>query len=216
MTIGGWLVATAPPAPVTRDGAQAAARSELSKRAYHRNDPSLIERGVVWLLKKLGKLLDNSVNHAPGHSVGLLLIIAILAGVIVLIAARVGVLRRSRHIDTAIFSVEETTARDHRERAQGFADTGEWALAVREWLRAIARELEQRGVLDPRPGRTADELSREAGARLPALIDELGTATSAFDAIWYGGRPATATDEQLLRDLDATVAGSHRSLAVAR
>lgn len=216
MTNGRWLVATAPPAPVTRDGAQAAARSELSKRAYHRNDPSLVERGLLWLLKKLGKLLDNSVNHAPGHAIGLLLIIAIAAGVVVLIAARVGVVRRSRHIDTAIFSLEETTARDHRERAQQFADTGEWALAVREWLRAIARELEQRGVLDPRPGRTAAELCREAGARLPALIDDLRTATSTFDAVWYGGRLATADDEHLLGGLDARVAGSHRSLAAAR
>ena len=216
MTIGGWLVATAPPAPVTRDGAQSAARSELSKRAYHRNDPSLFERGLVWLLKRLGKVLDSSVNHAPGHGIGLLLIVAIIAGLVVLITARVGVLRRSRHVDTAIFSVEETTAREHRENAQRFADTGEWALAVREWLRAIARELEQRGVLDPRPGRTAVELSREAGARLPALTDDLRMATAAFDAIWYGGRPATAADEQLLRGLDATVAGSHRSLAVAR
>lgn len=216
MTNGRWLVATAPPAPVTRDGAQAAARSELSKRAYHRNDPSLVERGLLWLLKKLGKLLDNSVNHAPGHAIGLLLIIAIAAGVVVLIAARVGVVRRSRHIDTAIFSLEETTARDHRERAQQFAETGEWALAVREWLRAIARELEQRGVLDPRPGRTAAELCREAGARLPALIDDLRTATSTFDAVWYGGRLATADDEHLLGGLDARVAGSHRSLAAAR
>jgi hypothetical protein len=216
VTIGGWIAATAPPAPVTRDGAQAAARSEVSKRAYHRNDPSLVERALVWLLKKLGKLLNTSANHAPGHAIGLLLIIAIMAGVVVLIAARVGVLRRSRHIDTAIFSFEETTARDHRERAQQFADTGEWALAVREWLRAIARELEQRGVLDPRPGRTAAELCREAGAQLPALIDDLRAVTSTFDAVWYGGRPATAADEQLPRSLDARVAGSHRSLAAAR
>lgn len=216
MTFGGWLVATSPPAPVTRGGAQAAARSELSKRAYHRNDPSLVERGLLWLLKRLGKLLNASVNHAPGHAIGLLLIIAIIAGVVVLIAARVGVLRRSRRVSTAIFSVEETTASDHRERAQQFGDAGEWALAVREWLRAIARELEQRGVLDPRPGRTAAELCREAGAQLPALIDDLSTATSTFDAVWYGGRPATADDEHLLRSLDARVAGSHRSLAAAR
>lgn len=213
--IGRWIAATAPPAPVTRDGAQTAARSELSKRAYHRNDPSLIERALVWLVKKLGKLLGTSVNHAPGHAIGLLLILAIAAGVVVLIVARVGVLRRSRHIDTGIFGFEEITARDHRERAQQFADNGEWALAVREWLRAIARELEQRGVLDPRPGRTAAELCREAGAQLPALLDDLRTTTSTFDAVWYGGRPATAPDEQLLRSLDARVAGSHRSLVAA-
>jgi Domain of unknown function (DUF4129) len=216
MTVGGWVAASPAPGPVTRGAAQAAARAELTKRGYHRNDPSLVERALVWFLKKLGRLLDASVNHAPGHGIGLLLIVAIMAGVVVLIVARVGGLRRSPRIDTAIFGVEETTADDHRRRAVQYADGTEWALAVREWLRAIARELEQRGLLDPRPGRTADELCHEAGTQLPAVAGDLAAATSAFDAVWYGGRPATGADEQLLRGLDSRIAGSHRNLLVTR
>ncbi len=91
----------------------------------------------------------------------------------------------------------------------------QWAEAIRERLRAIARELEQRGVLDPRPGRTAAELSREAGAQLPALAEDLRNAASIFDRVWYGGRTATAADEELLRRLDSRVAGSHRGLLSA-
>jgi hypothetical protein len=207
------LATAGPPNPVTRGGAQAAARAELAKRGYHRNDPSLIDRGIEWLLKKLGKLLDASAHHAPGHAFGLLLIFAILTAVVVLVVVRVGGVRRTAHgADQAIFGTGETTADNHRRAAAQFAADGLWAEAIRERLRAIARELEHRGVLDPRPGRTAAELSREAGVQLPALSDDLRTATSIFDEVWYGGRTATAADEELLRRLDARVAGSHRGL----
>jgi hypothetical protein len=208
-----WAAAGSPPDPVTRTAAQAAAKAELSKRAYHRNDPSLIDRAVEWLAKKLLKLLQNATSHAPGHAIGLLLILFIAAAVVVLVIARVGALRRAPHSDLAIFGVEEMTADDHRRNADRFAKAGQWAEAIRERLRAIARELEQRGVLDPRPGRTAAELSREAGAELPALADDLRNAASIFDRVWYGGRTATAADEEVLRRLDSRVAGSHRSLS---
>ena len=145
MSLAVLVAVGTPPDPVTRAAAQAAARAELSKRAYHRNDPSLIDRGLVWLLKKLGKLLENGARHAPGHQIGLLLILLIVAALVAVVVARVGVLRRSPHADEAIFGVEQTTADDHRRRADEFAKTGEWAEAIRERLRAIARELEQRG-----------------------------------------------------------------------
>jgi Domain of unknown function (DUF4129) len=210
----GWLAAVSPsPNPVTRGSAQAAARAELSKRAYHRNDPSVVDRGLEWLLKRLQKILDASAGHAPGHGVGLFLILVLVAAVVALIVVRVGVLRRTaRSSDQPIFGIGGSTADDHRKAAAQFAADGLWAEAIRERLRAIVRELEQRGVLDPRPGRTAAELSREAGTQLPALADDLRTATSIFDEVWYGGRTATAAEEELLRRLDARVAGSHRGL----
>lgn len=212
-SLWGWLAAAGPPDPVTRDGAQAAARAELAKRAYHKNDPSLVNRAFEWLLKRLLKLLAASTRHAPGHALGLLLIIVILTAVVVLIVVRVGGLRRTANAaDQAIFGGGQTSADDHRRAAAQFAADGLWAEAIRERLRAVARELEHRGVLDPRPGRTADELSREAGLQLPALADDLRIATSTFDEVWYGGRTASAADEELLRRLDARVAGSHRGL----
>jgi len=165
------------------------------------------------LLKRLQKVLDASTRHAPGHGLGLFLIIVILAAVVALIVVRVGTLRRTARVsDQPIFGIGETTAEEHRRAAAKFAADGLWAEAIRERLRAIVRELEQRGVLDPRPGRTAAELSREAGTQLPALADDLRNATSIFDEVWYGGRIATAADEELLRRLDARVAGSHRGL----
>ena len=72
-------------------------------------------------------------------------------------------------------------------------------------MRAIVRELETRGVLEPRPGRTADEVAREAGAAVPAVAADLRTAATVFDEVWYGGRPATAQADALLRQADQRV-----------
>jgi hypothetical protein len=211
-----WLAADGPSDPVTRGGAQSTAQSELAKHAYHRNDPSLAARAWRWLLKEVSKLLDKSAQHAPGHAVGLLLLVAIVAAVVILITVRIGIVRRTPHGDEAIFGSAESQADDHRRLAKQLAADGRLADAIREWVRAIARELEQRGVLGPLPGRTAAELCREASAEFPALADDLRRATSTFDAVWYGGRTATADDEQLLRSLDSRIAGSRRGLLAAR
>ena len=60
-------------------------------------------------------------------------------------------------------------------------------------MRAIVRSLEERALLDPRPGRTADEAAAEAGRALPAHADRLRAAARDFDDVTYGGRTATGT-----------------------
>ena len=50
----------------------------------------------------------------------------------------------------------------------------------------------ERGLIDARPGRTADELAAELTAALLAGADELRSAASVFDAVVYGRRPATS------------------------
>jgi hypothetical protein len=202
----------AAPDPVTRTGAQDAARLELSKRAYHHDDPTLAERVLKWIADRLGKLLDAAPRHAPGHGVGLVLIIVFVAVVVAVVATRVGRLRRSPRADEPLLGDERLTAAVHRRRAEQFANEAKWAEAIRERLRAITRELEERGVLDPRPGRTADELCVEAAAQLPAVASDLRRAATIFDDVWYGGRTASRADEQVLHALDDRVAGSHRAL----
>lgn len=212
----GVTAAPPTPAPLTRDGARSAAQQELSKHAYHQHDQSLTQHGASWLAHKVGDLLSAAEHHAPGKGIGLLVIVVLIALVIVAISVRVRSMQRVAKTPPAILDAEVASPTDHRRRAGEFADRKEWAQAVREWLRAITRELEDRGVLDPRPGRTAAELCLEVGAKLPAIAQDLRKATTSFDAIWYGGRDATADDEQLLRGLDHRVAGSHRALTTAQ
>ena len=69
-------------------------------------------------------------------------------------------------------------------------------------MRAVVRSLEERTLLDPRPGRTADEAAEEAGRSLPAHTGRLRDAARDFDGVAYGGRTATKPSYDSLAALD--------------
>jgi len=58
-------------------------------------------------------------------------------------------------------------------------------------MRALAMTVEERGLVDPRPGRTADELATEIATALPAASAATRSAATVFDAVVYGKRIAT-------------------------
>jgi len=69
-------------------------------------------------------------------------------------------------------------------------------------FRAVVRSLEERVVLDVRPGRTADEAAAVAGVRFPAEAEALRRGARLFDDVCYGDVPAGPDDDARLRDLD--------------
>ena len=79
------------------------------------------------------------------------------------------------------------------------AAAGRYKEAVRERLRAIVRDLIDRGVIPVSPGWTVTELARFASLSRPALASPLQVAIDVFSEIWYGLRPATADDDAQLR-----------------
>jgi hypothetical protein len=91
--------------------------------------------------------------------------------------------------------------------ADRYAAEGRYAEAVRERLRAIVRELVDRGVIEHRPGWTVTELAAGAGRALPPAAGPLAEAARVFSGIWYGDRPARAVDDTRMRDL-ATALGT--------
>jgi hypothetical protein len=195
--------------PIGRDEAHELARRELDKPIYHRDRPSWLERVLDRVGDWLRDLMDRSAEptaHGNGGGWISLVVIALLVAVVIglvmwLMRDRLNIRSRRRPL------LEETpsTARGHRENAEDHAAAGQWAEAIRERLRAIARDLEERAVLGPRPGRTADELAAEAGGTLPDLADDLRTGVRIFDDVWYGGRPGTQEGYIRLRDLDERV-----------
>jgi len=84
--------------------------------------------------------------------------------------------RRSASQGAVLPAGRPSSAADHRSLAEQAADRADWHTAVIERMRAIARELEERSVLDARAGRTATELAREAGRMLPNAVGALGAA----------------------------------------
>jgi hypothetical protein len=74
-----------------------------------------------------------------------------------------------------------------------------------ERFRTVTRELEERAVLVPQPGRTADEVASDAGAWLPGLAQQLRAGATLFDDVRYGDRPAEPGAAAALRELDNAV-----------
>ncbi|MDQ1695266.1 MAG: hypothetical protein QOJ03_619 [Frankiaceae bacterium] len=184
------MITAVPQPPVTRDGASAAARRELSKAIYHRYDDPWPVRLFNAIQHWLGHVLDTVGRHAPGGSAGAVALVIGITGLLIAARVKLGPLRREMRLAGALLTDRETSAADYRRRADAAAAGGRWDEAVIDRMRAIARGLEERGIVDPRPGRTADELARDIGVVLPAAAAAVQAAAQTFDAVAYGGRPA--------------------------
>ncbi|WP_018653436.1 DUF4129 domain-containing protein [Actinomadura flavalba] len=196
--------------PIGRDEAAELARRELDRPLYHQDDPSWAERTFRRFSEWLGDLMQRA--QEPGtpsdgsgwFSLGVVLVV--LAIVVVLV---VWLLRGRRNVrserDALLDAGRAATAVDHRVEAERHAAAGRWRDAIRERLRALARDLEERAIVEPRPGRTADELATEAGAALPDLAAPLRAGVRVFDDVWYGDRPGSAEHYAQLKALDERV-----------
>jgi hypothetical protein len=187
-----------------RETGQRLARAELSKAIYHPHQ-SLPQR----ILNGIGELL-NDLSQAgrafPGGWWAAVALAALLATLITVVLSRTGPLARSRRAaGPPLGSSGTLSAADHRLRAGRLAAAGDYAGAILERVRAIARELDERAVLTPRAGRTANEMAEEAGAALPAEAGALRGAALMFDDICYGERPGTQENYALVSELDTRI-----------
>ncbi|MFI9825816.1 DUF4129 domain-containing protein [Streptomyces sp. NPDC052013] len=191
-----------PPLTVPRDPAREAARRELSKRMYHENDPGWFQRALDTFWEWLDELLSTASTATPGGTLGLIVIIAAVVAVLAALWWRLGTPRRRPASAPALFDDRPRSAAEHRAAAEAHAAQRHWNQAVQERMRAIVRSLEERALLDIRPGRTADEAAAEAGRALPAHTDRLHAAARAFDDVTYGGRTATEESYRRIAALD--------------
>lgn len=208
----GPLVADVP-VVIGRDDARAAAVAELAKADYQAAQPSWLERAAQWLFDRLGDLFDAVTSFVPGGGFGLAVVVALLVVVIVVVRLRVGKTARSGVLARPVFADRTRTAAEHRAAAESAAASGAFAAAVRDRFRALVRAMEERGVLDEQSGRTADEAATESGRALPVVADELRWAAEVFDAVHYGGEPATAADYRRMSALDDRAAAQRPEFA---
>ncbi|MFF8399337.1 DUF4129 domain-containing protein [Streptomyces sp. NPDC016172] len=204
-----------PPLTTPRDPAREAARRELSKRMYHEDDPSLFQRALDAFWDWLGKLFNAASTATPGGTLGLVVIILAVIAVLAALWWRLGPPRRQPTSSAALFDDRPRSAADHRATAEAHAAQGHWNQAVQERMRALVRALEERALLDVRPGRTADEAAAEAGRALPAHTDRLRTAARDFDDVTYGGRSATEQSYHRIAELDRDLERTKPQLATS-
>jgi hypothetical protein len=212
-----WLGPAVAAVPLIADGgpligrrpAQILARRELSKVS-------------IWtrILHDIEQLFNTSANAVPGGWFGLVVFGVIVVVLVIAIVNWARPTARRRIRARSVLGGKAMTAEEYRRSAGRFAEAGDYGQAIVEAVRAIAAELEERGILGPRPGRTADELAAEAGGELPALAADLRAVTRLFDDVRYGDRPGTQAGYEFACRVDgsirtAPVTKTHGSRAAA-
>lgn len=188
-----------------RDTAREWLTSELQRPEYAERE-SLLMRVITWILERLNEI-DWPATSMSGPQLGILIavIAAVVLGLAWLIAGPVR-LGRDRAGSAKVLDADDArTAAQMRAAADAAAAAGDWRTATVERFRAVVRSLEERVVIEPRPGRTAQEAAADAGLRLPAQAAGLRSGADLFDGVEYGDRVATAQDDAALRALDAEV-----------
>lgn len=193
--------------PPVRPGAGEARRwaeEELAKREYRDAAPSWL--GTLWrnFLDWLQSLDGSQGDAAPVPSPAIALVIAaIIAAAIIL--ARPRLHARSRQARD-VFEREPTLgATDYRARAEAAAAAGKWGDAVVDRFRAVVRSAEDRAILDPQPGRTADEAARALSVPFNSQSGRLARAAATFDGVRYGNRAADSGDYRQMVELDTAL-----------
>lgn len=198
-------------APLAPDpaAARAAAAAELSKPPYRAQEPSLLQRGAEWVWDKITDLFDRASGPGPGTGWAVGILVSLLVLAVVVAWMRLGPREARLGTDADLFTDTERTAAEHDAVADAALAAGDVETAVLERFRAMVRGCEERGLLVPRPGRTADEAAGELAGQFPDAADAVRAAATAFGEVRYGGR--TASSEQ-----HETIAAAARTTRTAR
>lgn len=185
---------------IDRDAAREAAQNELAKNIYPK--PSAMDMLLDWIEELLYRLTASASNFPGGwYTVAVLVVLLIVAVVAAVRIAR-RAMRSDRSAAVPLFGDRVLSAAEHRATAEHYAAEGHWGPAIRHRVRALARRLEEGGVLDPVAGRTATELASAAGRALPGLAGELSAAAEIFNDVTYGERPGSEPQYRAIVALD--------------
>jgi hypothetical protein len=179
---------------------------DILQRSEFVRHESLLQRFFNWV----GDLFSDvtfGVGGGPGF-LGNLVALALLAGIIVVLALLVrALLGRTRvpkpaaDAELTIELEEGRDAIDWRRDAEQFEAAGQWREAMRARYRELVRSLIDDGVLDSLPGRTTGEFRGEYARARAGHADSFIELTELFEAVWYGGVDTDAADNQRFRAL---------------
>ncbi|MCL3862673.1 DUF4129 domain-containing protein [Actinotalea sp. K2] len=209
-----WLSTDVPVVP-DAETARRWAEAELANPAYD-DRPSLLDLLLEWVMARIA----DAEAAAGALDAGLAaIVVLVVAGVVVtvalLVAGPVRRARRARSGSAEVFGDDTRSAQELRSSADELAAQGRWGEAVLDRFRAVLRSLEDRALLDLRPGRTAHEGAEQAAERLPSCGTDLRAAAALFDDVCYGDATATEQDDAWLRELDRRVTETRPQAATA-
>lgn len=191
--------------PVEPDAPDARERllDELSDPAYAESQPSwfdLLSQAVLDWLSSL-RLAEGDGVPALALLIGGLLLAAAIAAAILIYGVPRWRARSGVGVEL-LGDRDRRTARQLRRDAERWAAAGDWARAIADRYRAVARALDERTLVPALPGTTAHGFARAAGRVFPAEAAALEAAADRFDGVRYLDRPGTADDYALVRALD--------------
>ena len=198
-----------PPIAPDPDEARRWAEEELSRPAYQAAEPTPIDRFARGVAEFFGSIFSGQVPAAlgPWLAVGAIVVVLALIGIAVLIWGRPRSTVRSRSAVPLFGEAEARSADELRADAERAAGRGAWDEAVVLRVRALARGLAERTILDPVPGATVHRFAADAARAFPGSRADLDAVARSFDDVRYLRRPGTPTayaavtalDEQLSR-----------------
>jgi hypothetical protein len=192
--------------PVLPDAEEARrwAVEELGKSEYREATPSWLQTLWMDFLDWLSSLDGSAQSAGPLPTPVIGIVVALIIAVAVILA-RPRLNAASRQPKDVFEADYEVTAADYRRRSEASAAAGNWGDAVVDRFRALVRSAEDRTILDPQPGRTADEVARELSVPFGAEGHRLDHAARTFDAVRYGNMAPGSSDYADMAALDAAL-----------
>jgi hypothetical protein len=204
-TVPQWTAGRTPVEPPVEPDRQEASRwaaEELSKPEYRDAQPDwlteLWRQFIDWLrsLNTGDPAIDSGVA-VPAIGVTIVILIAVA-----ILLARPRLNARRRPAGDVVDADPSISPAEYRRLAAAAAARSDWPTAVVEQFRAIVRSAEERTVIDPLPGRTADEVAGQLAGAFGSCAAQLRRAADKFDAVRYGSEEATAGDHADMVELD--------------
>ncbi|WP_130284077.1 DUF4129 domain-containing protein [Microcella alkaliphila] len=212
----GAVVARAPLEPDAPGGRELLS-AELADPRYAEALPNwfdlLSQRVLEWFLS----LFDQGVAGPPG--LGFVIVLLIIASLVAIAIAVYGLparRRRSQLSDELFGASDRRSARELRKDAESAASRGDWAAAIADRFRGIARSLDERTIVSVHPGTTAHGFAAMTGRAFPDQAAALEEAADAFDGVRYLGRGGDETQYRTVARLDETLAAAPSPVGRAR
>ncbi|SDQ80233.1 DUF4129 domain-containing protein [Microbacterium sp. cf332] len=205
-------------APIAPDPDEARrwAESELSKSAYRQAEPTPIDRFARSVGEFFAALFTGQVpaTLGPWLAVGAIVVLLLVVAAAIVIWGRPRAVVRSRAA-VPLFGEDETRdAARLRRDAEEAARRDAWDEAVVLRVRALARGLAERTIVETSPGATVHRFAAEAARAFPASRAELDRVARSFDDVRYLRRPGTEAAYAVVRDLDERLAVARAEVPV--
>lgn len=188
------------------DEAQDLIEKELSDPRYSAAEPTWWDKLVTSVVNFWNDLFSSVTSDIAGPYI----VWIVAAVIVVLIIAAFFIWGRprlsitSRATPDALFGEDDgRSAAELREAADAAARAGDWNQALILRTRALARGLDERGIVVLFPGATVQQFAHEASRSFPRHGGGLHEAARLFDNVRYVRIDGTPADYQSLASLDS-------------